>query len=137
MVPPMMIQPLLENAFNHGPHSSPMPMVVEVEALMEKGWLLVTVSNSGNWIERDAQTEIGDHGAGSPSSSSTGSGTGSGTGIGLSNLRKRLNLLLGEEATLEISGGAERVNVMIRIPSHPEASCRHQRTPSESMDAAA
>jgi LytS/YehU family sensor histidine kinase len=108
-------------------------MVVEVEALMEKGWLLVTVSNSGNWIERDAQTEIGDHGTGSPSSSSTGSGT----GIGLSNLRKRLNLLLGEEATLEISGEAERVNVMIRIPSHPEASCRHQRAPSESMDAAA
>ena len=51
MVPPMMIQPLLENAFNYGPHSSPMPMVVEVEALMEKGWLLVTVSNSGNWID--------------------------------------------------------------------------------------
>ena len=127
MVPPMMIQPLLENAFNYGPLTSPMPMKVEVETRVEKGWLLVTVSNSGNWIEREAQPKSGDP------------GTGSGTGIGLSNLRKRLTLLLGKEATLEISGEPERVFIMIRvrIPSHPEASPRHEGALSGSMDAAA
>jgi len=96
MVPPMSIQPLLENAFKHGPLSSPLPLRVTVKAGIVDGWLEVLVRNSGQWREPAADAE---------------------KGTGLDNLRRRLALLTGPQAGLSISSDADSVSVMIRIPA--------------------
>jgi len=95
LVPPMLVQPLLENAFKFGPRTSAMPMHIEVTAVVENNRLQVAVANSGCWVP--------------PSS-------GDSVGSGLANLRRRLFLLLGEAATLEVLEKPQAVVVMIRIP---------------------
>ena len=95
MVPPMLVQPLLENAFKYGPLSSPLPLRVKVKASLVDGWLEVDVRNSGQWIE---------------------SAVGVAQGTGLDNLRRRLALLMGAQASLSISCDSDSVAIMIRIP---------------------
>lgn len=95
LVPPMLVQPLLENAFKFGPRTSAMPMRVEVTAAVENDVLQVAVANSGCWVPP---------------------GSGDSFGSGLANLRRRLILLLGEAATLKVFENPEAVVVMIRIP---------------------
>lgn len=104
MVPPMMIQPLLENAIAYGMQTSEGRLRVEVSARVAAGWLEVTVANSGAWIAPDA--------ARSP-------------GTGLKTLRKRLALLIGPAADVLIdqpgphprAGDWPGVRVMIRMPA--------------------
>lgn len=100
LVPPMLVQPLLENAFKFGPRTSAMPMHIEVTAAVENNMLQVAVANSGCWVP--------------PSS-------GDSVGSGLANLRRRLFLLLGEAATLEVLEKPQAVVVMIRVPIFSQA----------------
>ena len=95
VVPPMLIQPLLENAFKYGPLNSPLPLRVTVNASIVDGWLEVLVRNSGQWREPAADAQ---------------------KGTGLDNLRRRLALLTGPQASLSISHDSESVSIMIRIP---------------------
>ena len=95
MVPPMLVQPLLENAFKYGPLSSPMPLRVTVKADMVDGWLEVQVRNSGQWREPAEDAE---------------------KGTGLDNLRRRLTLLMGAQASLSICCVADSVLITIRMP---------------------
>lgn len=50
LVPPMLVQPLLENAFKFGPRSSGMPLRVAVNASVKDGELVIDVTNSGRWV---------------------------------------------------------------------------------------
>ena len=95
MVPPMMIQPLLENAFNHGAETSPMPLQVKLSAKLADGFLLVTVSNTGRWVI--------------PGNSRS-------TGIGIRSLRQRLHLLIGGDSAVDADASEGRVRVRIRVP---------------------
>lgn len=95
LVPPMLVQPLLENAFKFGPRSSGMPLRVAVNASVRDGELVIDVTNSGRWVPPG--------------------GEGS-TGTGLTNLRRRLFLLLGESATLEIVKHPDAVVAELRLP---------------------
>lgn len=95
MVPPMLVQPLLENAFKYGPLNSPVPLRVTVEAKVVDGWLEIRVCNSGRWLEPAA---------------------GAKQGTGLDNLRRRLALLIGEQASLSISSDSAAVSIRIRMP---------------------
>lgn len=100
LVPPMLIQPLLENALNYGSQTSSMPLRVSVTAKVVDDWLEVVVANSGRWVEPDNTR--------SPS-------------IGIRSLRKRLALLVDKAATVDtvidpdLDGGW--VRVVIRIPA--------------------
>ena len=94
-VPPMMLQPLLENAFHYGGQTSTRPLRVDVAAALADGWLTVSVVNTGAWVSPD-------------SSRSPGSG--------IQTLRKRLGLLIGDEATVDVISGDGNVKVLIRIP---------------------
>ena len=69
-VPPLVLQPLVENAVRHGIEPSPRGGYVRVQAVRQRGQVLVTVSNT-----------LGDE-AGSP-----------GQGMALHNVRERLRLL--------------------------------------------
>ena len=109
MVPPMLIQPLLENAFKYGPLSSPLPLRVTVEANLVDGWLELEVRNSGQWLEPAVGAE---------------------KGTGLGNLRRRLALLVGEQASLSVSGDPDSVAIQIRIPVAGAGSLDSQFTPT-------
>lgn len=104
MVPPLMIQPLLENAVGYGMQTSDGPLRVEVSARVAAGQLEVVVANTGSWIQPDP--------ARSP-------------GTGLETLRKRLALLIGSsaEVTVEAPGASTPaghwagVRVVVRLPA--------------------
>lgn len=94
-VPPMLLQPLLENAFKFGPQTGGVPLRLVVKAIVADSWLTISVANSGRWVE---PSDIDGH------------------GTGLANLRRRLVLLMGEQATMDVSNDSEWVTVSIRIP---------------------
>jgi len=94
-VPPMMIQPLLENAFHYGAQTSPMPLTVSVAASLRDGALCVIVANSGSWVPPDPARSIGS---------------------GIQTLRKRLELLFGPAATVDVCREEGWVRVVIRLP---------------------
>ena len=104
MVPPMMIQPLLENAIAYGMQTSVGPLRVEVSARVAAGQLEVVVANSGAWVSPDP--------ARSP-------------GTGLKTLRKRLALLVGPAAEVLVERPGEHpqtghwagVRIVIRMPA--------------------
>lgn len=99
-VPPMLVQPLLENAFKYGARTSALPLRVHVRASIEAGSLLIVVTNSGAWVPPDSA----DAGA---------------TGIGLANLRRRLALVYGPQAALEIGEVDGKVTTSLRLPVTP------------------
>jgi hypothetical protein len=100
IVPPMLIQPILENALHYGAQTSSMPLRVSVTAKVIDGWLEVVVANTGRWVPPDKTR--------SPST-------------GIRSLRKRLALLVDEAATVDtvidpdLDGGW--VRVVIRMPA--------------------
>jgi sensor histidine kinase YesM len=100
LVPPMLIQPLLENALHYGAKTSSMPLKVEVTAKLTAGWLEVVVANSGRWVPPDK--------ARSPST-------------GIRSLRKRLALLIDDAATVDTVIDPDRdggwVGVVVRMPA--------------------
>lgn len=94
-VPPMLVQPLLENAFNYGEGLEGQALRVRVVARCKNGRTLVTVTNTGSWIPQ---------------------GRGRSPGIGIQNLRHRLNLIFGEAATMEVEEVRGSVVVTIDMP---------------------
>lgn len=98
LVPNSLLLPLVENAIKYGLQTSPNPLQVNVSAAVRQGLLAATVENSGRWIEPD------------PTATRS-------TGIGLSNLRRRLSLLCGPEARVDISfpDGFVRVDLLLPV----------------------
>ena len=118
IVPPMLIQPILENALHYGAQTSSMPLRVSVTAKVVDGWLEVVVANTGRWVPPDKTR--------SPST-------------GIRSLRKRLALLVDEAATVDtvidpdLDGGW--VRVVIRMPAtltQPSPAV-HEPTPATEL----
>ena len=95
-VPPMMIQPLLENAFVHGAPPGDGPLEVIVTTRVDDGWLDVEVANTGQWVTPDPSR--------TPST-------------GIRTLRKRLEILLGPQATVTPIAADGWVRVRIHLPT--------------------
>ena len=118
IVPPMLIQPILENALHYGAQTSSMPLRVSVTAKVTDGWLDVVVANTGGWVPPDKTR--------SPST-------------GIRTLRKRLALLVDEAATVDtlidpdFDGGW--VRVVIRMPATltQPAPAAHEPTPAAEL----
>jgi signal transduction histidine kinase len=95
-VPPMLLQPLVENAIRHGVEPKMEGGEVSVQAGAEEGRLVVTVSDTGlGWAAAGA----------------------GGGGVGLANVRERLAAAYGREASLQVAdvpGGG--VSVALRLP---------------------
>ncbi|MCX8494952.1 MAG: histidine kinase [Akkermansiaceae bacterium] len=100
-VPPMMIQPLLENAFNYGGKTSPLPLHVKLSATLEQNALIVTVANTGQWVMPGGEDS---------------------TGIGIRSLRQRLELLIGKTSSVTVNADDGWVSVTIRIPLNANPS---------------
>ncbi|MES2925140.1 MAG: histidine kinase [Verrucomicrobiota bacterium] len=95
MVPPMIVQPLLENAFMHRPKAAEQSLQIWLTARVEQGFLRITLSNTGEAVPIAA---------------------GQGTADGIPSLRQRLRLLLGPEARVEEQTDNGWIRVTIHIP---------------------
>ena len=96
LVPNLVLQPLVENAIQHGIEPHARPGIIELHARRESGTL---------------QLEIHDNGAGLPG------GQLEGEGVGVSNTRARLQQLYGAAQSLEFSNRpAGGVRVAVKLP---------------------
>lgn len=117
-VPPMLVQPLVENAVKHGVEPLALGAAVEVSARRERSadgaWQLVLrVTDDGAGfcavMERDAQAPAG--------------------GVGLTNIRERLRVLYGDTARLTLTEGVPRgVVATLRLPLASTGSRPHTST---------
>jgi two-component system LytT family sensor kinase len=102
LVPPLILQPLVENAIRHGIERRAAPGRVEVAAVRRNGMLVLRVQDSSS-------------GAPPPASPREGAG------IGLSNTGTRLRHLYGDRQRLELSGTRDGGAVaLVELPYHRE-----------------
>jgi LytS/YehU family sensor histidine kinase len=85
-LPPLLVQPLVENAVKHGKTERPLHLIVR--ARVRRGRLHVTVRDDGRGIARDAIERVLEP------------GVGEGTGLGLANVNRRLTVHYGEGVKL-------------------------------------
>ena len=104
--PPMLLQPLVENAIRHGIEPRVGPGRVSVRARREHQRLCVAVSDDGQGLAAAARR---------PS-------TGRSSGVGLNNVRERLAAIYGSDAELVLrtnaTDGTQGVTAEICIPEH-------------------
>lgn len=86
-VPPLILQPLVENAIRHGISPTSAAECVEVSATIENGDLVLEVRDDGPGMRDPAPT--------------------AGSGTGLSNTRERLEQLYGGDQRLDVLSGPE------------------------------
>ncbi|MFJ2991582.1 sensor histidine kinase [Pandoraea sp. NPDC087047] len=115
-VPPMLVQPLVENAVKHGVEPLADGARVDVSARLER-------SGSG---ATHVVLRVADDGAGFAARPASHGAERAG-GIGLTNIRERLRVLYGDAARLTLSEGVPRgVVATLRLPvalsGHPAAS---------------
>lgn len=94
MIPPMMLQTLVENAVKHGISRLTSGGELKLLAHVADDKLYVDIKNSGHYEPGLAES----------------------TGIGLRNTRKRLKLLFGKEAELKIMNNGNAVLTRVRLP---------------------
>jgi len=99
-LPPMTLQPLLENAIKHGIRQVDGGGTIVVDALVRDGWLHLSVVNP---VSSD----------GPPAS---------GHGVGLKNIRERLAVLYGARARIAWNRTATRFTIEINLPVDKEAT---------------
>lgn len=99
-VPPLLLQPLVENAVHHGIAHLVEGGEVRVAAERRDGIVELTVENPCD-PERPASR---------------------GAGVGLANVRARLDALYGHRARLEVEARPERYRVTLVVPAAPQAS---------------
>ena len=98
LVPNLLLQPLVENAIEHGiaPHTG--SGAIDIRAVRNDASLELTVRNDGRALRQPSPA-------------------GDGTGIGLQNTRRRLESLYGPEARMELrNAGAGGVESFLTLP---------------------
>jgi two-component system LytT family sensor kinase len=105
LVPTMILQPLVENAYVHGLSRVSNEGLIQITARGEGGQLCIMVRNSGVGLKPANELES------------------SGMGIGLTNIKNRLRLHFGEKGQLairEVSGDLVEVKVMFPLIFAPD-----------------
>jgi len=96
-VPPMLLQPLVENAIKHGIEPKVGSSTLDVNALREEGAVIVTVADTGRGLPADAAP--GTHG-----------------GYGVEHVRDRLRAYYGPGATLTLTRNAPQgARAVVRV----------------------
>jgi two-component system, LytTR family, sensor kinase len=94
LVPPLILQPLVENAIVHG-----------VSCSREGGWIEIAARRADDRIELSVRNSV--RGKGNP-----------GSGLGLENTRARLNYLYSDEASLSFTIGEKGIaEVLLHFPA--------------------
>ena len=108
-LPPLLVQPLVENAIKHGKTDRPLHLLVR--ARVRRGRLRVTVRDDGRGIARDVIDRVLEPGV----------GLGDGTGLGLANVNQRLIAHYGESVRLRSFpfGTVVRLEVPVEVERAP------------------
>ncbi len=110
LLPVLVVQPLVENAINHG-----------IEPRSEPGWVRVTASAEGDGY----RIVVEDNGVGIPEGRLDGileRGYGTGLGMGLSNVNQRLKSLFGPQSALRVASAPGRgTTVTFWVPARRDA----------------
>lgn len=93
--PSFLILPLLENALKYGQQTSAFPLKIYIAASIRKKQLCIVVKNTGKWVEPNSAASLN---------------------TGLHNLRRRLNLLYGDRASLSIDQTEDGILANIQLP---------------------
>ena len=103
-VPPLLLQPLVENAIKHGLEPQRGPGELRVSAALDGSMLVLTVIDSGRGLEAAAAARPRDP-------------VDAGSGFGLAQVRERLQTLHGDAARLTLAPRAEGgTRAEIRLP---------------------
>jgi Putative regulator of cell autolysis len=97
LVPPMLLQPLVENAVKYGQQTTPGDLRIRLEARVAKDALTLSVANLGRWVPPSA----------TPRDDSVR--------VGLENVRARLAAVYGDRAALTTAEESGWVVVSVRI----------------------
>ena len=97
-IPPLTLQPLVENAIKHGIRQLDDPGIIRLEAIARDGWLHLRLVNP---VPAQARAEPG-------------------LGLGLKNIRERLHALYGERMRLTWKRDDTHFEVEITLPFDPE-----------------
>ncbi|MEG0883511.1 MAG: histidine kinase [Janthinobacterium sp.] len=102
-VPPMLLQPLVENAIQHGLEPKIEGGHVHVQASMDSGVLMLTVSDDGLGLDHPGQTK--------------------GTQLGVANIRERLRGMHGDAASLSLAANhAAGATACLTLPLPPSTT---------------
>ena len=101
-VPPLLLQPLVENAVKHGVSDLIEGGTIRIEARLEAGRLLIAIENP---VDEDGSSRRGE-------------------GVGLENVRRRLGVLGGRDAQIEVRRMGNRFRAQLTMsadlaPGHP------------------
>lgn len=127
LVPPMLLQPLIENSIKHGLEPRIRGGTITLRSRLESGALVVTVEDDGIGMptETDSSRDSGwpaRHGVMVPL----------GGGIGMRNVRERMQVLCGPEAGFEIISRPGRgTMVSLTIPLHSTQTAAVQPSAAE------
>ena len=103
-VPPLLMQPLVENAIKHGLEPQRGPGELRVEAALDGATLVLVVADSGRGLEAAAASRARDP-------------VDPGSGFGLAQVRERLHALHGDAAAFTLAPRAEGgTRAEIRLP---------------------
>jgi len=100
LLPPLLLQPLIENAVARGIANLPEGGTVRIEARCNNGRMFITIENS---FDPDAPPKRGN-------------------GMGQRNVRERLEARYGKEASLRVSAEGERYEATLTLPAEMEAA---------------
>ncbi len=91
-----LVYPLIENAVKYGMQTSKMPLQIDIEAITKEDALIIKVTNTGEWIEKETNTAKG-------------------TQKGLDNIRERLKNAYPGKHIFEIKQNNDKVIITIII----------------------
>jgi two-component system, LytTR family, sensor histidine kinase AlgZ len=94
LVPPMVLQPLVENAIKHGIRNLDGGGVITIDAVARDGWLHISIANPVDELAAPSE----------------------GNGLGLRNIRERLAVLYGDRARIAWKRADEKFLVEISMP---------------------
>jgi LytS/YehU family sensor histidine kinase len=98
LLPPLLLQPLIENAVARGIANLPEGGTVRIEARCANGRMFITILNS---FDPDAPPKRGN-------------------GMGLRNVRERLEARYGKEANLRVTSDGDKFEAMVTLPAETE-----------------
>ncbi|WP_233567736.1 sensor histidine kinase [Cohnella faecalis] len=111
LLPPLSIQPLIENAVKHGLLSRSKGGTVKLRVIRQDGFTLIEVKDDGKGMEQDQVVQL---------LSATMKGKG---GIGLSNTNRRLTQLYGQGLSIR-SKPDEGTTVYLRYSGQPSRNAK-------------
>jgi LytS/YehU family sensor histidine kinase len=106
LVPPLLLQPLMENAIHHG-----------IAHLIDGGEIRIAAARPGERLSIVVENPC-----------DPDRPRGNGGGIGLANVRGRLDTIYGSDAWLEVESGQDRFRVLVSLPAREQG--HYERKPA-------